>query len=50
MVIFNHFSGDGQQAEPTMDPCDDPAVVALCASAFEAVWQRAIPHAEYHPG
>lgn len=49
LVIFNHFSGDGQRAEPTMEPCDDPAVVALCASAFEAVWQRAIPHAEYHP-
>jgi hypothetical protein len=49
LVIFNHFSGDGQPAPPTMEPCDDPAVVALCASAFETVWQRAIPYVEYHP-
>jgi hypothetical protein len=49
LAIFNHFTGDGQPADSTMEPCDDPAVVAVCASAFEAVWQRAIPHAEYHP-
>jgi hypothetical protein len=27
----------------------DPAVVQLCAMAFEAVWERAIDHADYQP-
>jgi hypothetical protein len=25
----------------------DPAVIRLCATAFEAVWERAIDHAQY---
>ncbi len=45
VVRFNHFSGDGAAVEPEMS--DDPAVTALCASAFAAVWERAIPHAEF---
>ncbi len=49
-VIFNHFTGDGQWAEPAMELCVDSAVATLCASAFEAVWERAIPHAKYQPG
>ncbi|MFE6337187.1 DUF6879 family protein [Streptomyces sp. NPDC057806] len=28
---------------------DDPERVHLCTTAFEAVWQRAIPHEEYKP-
>jgi len=28
---------------------DDPAVIALCRKAFEAVWELAIPHREYKP-
>ncbi|RKN50090.1 hypothetical protein D7231_35825 [Streptomyces klenkii] len=46
VVRFNHFTGDGASAGPEVT--DDPAVVALCATAFEAVWERAVPHAEYH--
>jgi hypothetical protein len=45
LVEFNHFSGDGASAGPSLS--DDPAVVRLCSSAFEAVWERAIPHEEY---
>jgi hypothetical protein len=26
---------------------EDPAVAKLCSSAFEAVWERAVPHEEY---
>jgi hypothetical protein len=26
---------------------DDPAVAALCTSAFNAVWQRATPHEQF---
>jgi hypothetical protein len=48
-VIFNHFTGDGQWAEPGMELCADPVVTKLCATAFEAVWERAIPHSEYKP-
>jgi hypothetical protein len=48
-VVFNHFSGDGHWAEPGMELVTDPAIVKLCATAFEAVWERAIPHEDYHP-
>ncbi len=46
-VLFNYFSGAGAAAGAEL--CDEPAVVKLCASAFEAVWERAVPHAEYQP-
>lgn len=44
-VQFNHFTGNGDWAakERTMAP----ETVALCAAAFEAVWQRAVPHEKY---
>ena len=45
-VRFNHFTGDGEAAEP--DYTEDPAVVKLCADAFESVWSAAIPHEDYH--
>ncbi|WP_371671195.1 hypothetical protein OG985_28390 [Streptomyces sp. NBC_00289] len=45
LVRFNHFSGEGQAVEPEMS--EDPAVAALCASAFAAVWDRAAPHGEF---
>ncbi|ARQ71124.1 DUF6879 family protein [Streptomyces marincola] len=45
IVRFNHFTGDGASAGPEV--VGDPAVVKLCATAFEAVWERATPHAEY---
>ncbi|MEU2111486.1 DUF6879 family protein [Streptomyces sp. NPDC019507] len=45
LVRFNHFSGDGQAVDPEMS--EDPAVAALCASAFAAVWDRATPHGEF---
>ena len=46
-VLFNYFSGDGKMTG--MELRDDPAVVGLCASAFEAVWDRAVPHGDYRP-
>lgn len=48
-VIFNHFTGDGQWSEPGMERRTDPAVAKLCSGAFESVWERAVPHAEYRP-
>ena len=48
VVVWNHFAGDGSWVTEQM--CEDPAVAKLCASSFEAVWDRAIPHGEYQPG
>jgi hypothetical protein len=44
-VQFNHFTGDGAIAGP--ENRGEPAVVELCAAAFETVWERAIPHEGY---
>ncbi|MGW5410181.1 DUF6879 family protein [Actinomadura geliboluensis] len=48
LVLWNHFDGDGrpQPKETTKAP----AMVELCSSAFEAVWERGIDHADYRPG
>lgn len=48
LVQFNHFSGDGQWLG--VESTADPAVIGLCAAAFEAVWQRATPHDLYRLG
>ncbi|GAB2732068.1 DUF6879 family protein [Kitasatospora kifunensis] len=48
-VLFNHFAGDGAWAEPRLTYTEDPAVATLCATAFETVWNRSIPHEEYRP-
>ncbi|GAB4052704.1 DUF6879 family protein [Catellatospora paridis] len=47
IVLFNHFDGNGNGT--FRDTSTDPAVIELCRSAFEAVWQRAIPHRDYRP-
>ncbi len=47
LVLVNHFTGDGESAGYEMTSQVD--VVKLCASAFEAVWERAIPHEHYRP-
>jgi hypothetical protein len=28
---------------------DDPALAKLCASSFEAAWERGVPHEDYQP-
>ncbi|MGW7351257.1 DUF6879 family protein [Streptomyces sp. NPDC054784] len=45
LVQFNVFDGSGRWVHT--DQTDDAAVVQLCASAFEAVWERGIPHEKY---
>ncbi|MGS2589579.1 DUF6879 family protein [Streptomyces hebeiensis] len=45
LVQFNVFDGVGRWVHT--DQTEEPAVVDLCASAFEAVWERAVPHAKY---
>jgi hypothetical protein len=47
LVRFHYFSGTGEIVEDEL--VSDPAVIRMCATAFEAVWERAIPHADYRP-
>lgn len=47
LVLVHHFSGEGDKVGAEL--VQEPAVVKLCASAFEAVWERATPHNEYQP-
>ncbi|MEV6859511.1 DUF6879 family protein [Streptosporangium subroseum] len=44
---FGFHSGDGEATGYEFS--EDPAVVKLCATAFETVWERGIDHAEYRP-
>ncbi|MBP0448620.1 hypothetical protein J5Y04_03555 [Kitasatospora sp. RG8] len=46
-VRFNHFTGTGDWADPRTSYTEDEAVARLCSSAFEAVWERAVPHEQY---
>jgi hypothetical protein len=47
LVCWVYQSGDGEKAG--YDLSETPAEVQLCSAAFEAVWSRAIDHAEYRP-
>jgi len=47
LVMFHFFSGDGDWVAPGSETTEDPAAVSLCASAFETVWARGIPHEKY---
>jgi hypothetical protein len=47
VILWNHFAGDGSWVGE--EKGDDPAVAKLCASSFDAVWERAIPHEAYQP-
>jgi hypothetical protein len=46
-VMFNLFDGAGRRAAKTLT--DDPAAVELCRTAFERVWEHAVPHERYTP-
>lgn len=45
LIRFGHFTGDGAFAGHEL--CDEPAVVKLCSTAFDAVWERATPHERF---
>ncbi|WP_329111838.1 DUF6879 family protein [Streptomyces sp. NBC_01353] len=47
LVQFHHFTGTGDWAPDGKERTTDPAAVALCTAAFEAVWERGIPHEKY---
>ena len=45
LVQFNVFDGLGRWVGT--DFSEEPDVVRLCSAAFESVWERAVPHAEF---
>lgn len=45
LIRWNHFTGAGASGGGEIS--EDPAAANLCAEAFEAVWARATPHANY---
>jgi hypothetical protein len=45
MVRLHHFAGNGEWLDDEIS--HDPALVNHCLTAFEAVWERAIDHADY---
>ena len=47
LIRFSYFSGDGHILEDEL--VSDLAAARRCSAAFEAVWERSIPHAEYRP-
>lgn len=48
LVVFLHFTGDGELS-PAGDEerTADTAVIRLCSTAFESVWERAVPHSKF---
>ncbi|MFE4663877.1 DUF6879 family protein [Streptomyces sp. NPDC056716] len=46
-VLFNHFTGVGDWADPRQELRTEPTIVKQCSDAFEAVWERAVPHETY---
>ena len=46
-VRFGYFAGDGEFIENEVT--QDKAIIRLCMSAFQAVWERAIAHEDYRP-
>jgi hypothetical protein len=49
LVLWNHFTGEGERSPSGHEIDDDPEAVKACAAAFDAVWDRAVPHREYQP-
>ena len=47
VVLWNHFAGDSSWVGEGR--ADDPAVAKLCASSFDAAWERGVPHEDYRP-
>jgi hypothetical protein len=47
IVRFGHFAGNGDFLDHEWS--EDSALVKHCATAFEAVWERAIDHTDYQP-
>ena len=49
LVLWNYFTGEGEVAPEGREITEDPTLAKTCATAFDAAWERAIPHEEYRP-
>lgn len=47
LVVFLIYAGNGLNSD--FRTSTDPTDVALCRSAFEAVWKLSIPHRDFQP-
>lgn len=47
LAMFHFFTGDGDWADPGFEVTEAPAAVQLCATAFETVWERGVPHEKF---
>ncbi|MCF2125312.1 hypothetical protein L1I79_02535 [Strepomyces sp. STD 3.1] len=47
LVRFTTFHGDGSWGPHEFS--EDPKLIRQCKEAFEAVWERAVDHADYTP-
>jgi hypothetical protein len=47
LALFLHYAGNGMSTG--MTATEDPGVLSLCQTAFEAVWRFSIPHSDYRP-
>ncbi|MEV4506063.1 DUF6879 family protein [Streptomyces klenkii] len=47
LVLVLHFTGDGEFAPEGLELTRNEHVLRLCTDAFEAVWERAVPHESY---
>ncbi|QBI53578.1 hypothetical protein EKD16_08920 [Streptomonospora litoralis] len=46
-MSFTYFSGVGEVVDREVRT--EPEIVSLVRSAFETVWERAVPHEKYTP-
>ena len=49
LVRYNFNAGDGTDLGEVYEFVSDPRKVAQVVAAVEMLWERAIPHANYHP-
>ncbi|TDD79656.1 hypothetical protein E1293_22785 [Actinomadura darangshiensis] len=49
LVRFHFDAGNGSPIENEYEFVSDPRAVVPVVAAFEMVWERAIPHADYQP-
>jgi hypothetical protein len=47
LIRLSHFAGNGDFLDDELS--EDSALVKHCSTVFEAIWERAIDHADYRP-
>lgn len=47
LVLFSHYTGEGELSPDGRELADDPEVVKLCVAAFSAAWELGVDHEDY---